>query len=62
MLSKAVTLSNVLNLGVYFDSGMTMARHVSQECSSVHFALNQIGELRQFLTQKACNNAQFNHW
>lgn len=51
------SVEHVRNLGAYFDSGMTMVRHVSQKCSSAYFALKQIGKLRPYLSQKACNSA-----
>ncbi len=40
----------VKNLGVFWDSSMTMSRQITNICQSSYFHLHQIGRLRRYLT------------
>ena len=65
--SKSSALSNVLrigksdtpfcysarNLGVMFDSGLTMKQQVDNICQTAYFEIRRIGSIRQFLTTEA---------
>lgn len=42
---------NVRNLGVLFDSEMSMSSHVSMLCKNVYFQLRKIGNIRTFLNE-----------
>lgn len=49
-----VNLSNSCrNLGIIFDSNMTMTNHISFVCKSVHYQLRNIGFIRKYLSQTA---------
>ena len=41
------------NLGVLFDSNMTMSHHISSICRSVRYQLRNIGFIRKYLTKSA---------
>ena len=43
----------VRNLGSYFDKNSTMAMHVTKTCSAAFFHLQNIRQIRKFLTHKA---------
>ena len=47
----------IRNLGVIFDSRMSMSRHISHICSTVTFYLKNISRIRRFIDQSACHNA-----
>lgn len=40
---------NVRNLGAFFDSNMTMEKHISSVCKSCYGQLRQIGHIRKYL-------------
>ena len=41
----------VRNLGVYFDSNMTMSNHVSSLTRSLNFNLRNIGRIRRYIDE-----------
>ena len=41
------------NLGVMFDSGLTMKQQVDNICQTAYFEIRRIGSIRQFLTTEA---------
>ena len=41
------------NLGVMFDSGLTMKQQVDRICQTAYFEIRRIGPIRQFLTTEA---------
>ena len=45
--------SYVRNLGVWFESHMSMDAHVGKVCSKAFFGLNKIKQIRKFLLQDA---------
>ena len=47
----------IRNLGVIFDSRMSMSYHISHICSTVTFYLKNISRIRRFIDQSACHNA-----
>ena len=47
----------IRNLGVIFDSSMSMSYHISHICSTVTFYLRNISRIRRFIDQSACHNA-----
>ena len=46
----------VRNLGVYFDSNMTMSNHVSSLTRSLNFNLRNIGRIRRYIDEDTCNH------
>ena len=46
----------IKNIGVLFDSEMSMSDRVSQICSTVTFHLRNISRIRRYIDQSACNN------
>ena len=48
--------SSVRNLGVHFDSQMTMSEHVSSLTRSLNFHLRNIGRIRRYLDEDTCNH------
>ena len=51
------TSSSVKNLGVIFDSTMSMSDQVSGLCKSVNFHIRNLWRVRRFITQEACHHA-----
>ena len=47
----------IRNLGVIFDSCMSMSHHISHICSTVTFYLRNISRIRRFIDKSACHNA-----
>ena len=47
----------IRNLGVVFDSCMSMSHHISHICSMATFYLRNIAKIRRFIDQSACHNA-----
>ena len=47
----------IRNLGVIFDSCMSMSYHISHIWSTVTFYLRNISRIRRFIDQSACHNA-----
>ncbi len=45
---------NNRNLGVVFDSGMTMQPHINSVCQSCYYHLHNISRIRKCLTYEAC--------
>ncbi len=51
----AVTRSqSARNIGVVFDDRLTMKDHIASICRTTHFHLRNIGLIRKYLTQHAC--------
>ena len=46
--------SSVHNIGVMFDSSMSMRDHVNSTVKAAHFHLRKIGAVRRYLTRQAC--------
>ena len=46
---------SVRNLGVVFDSSMTMSSHVSNLCSSLKFHIRNISQIRRYLDTQLCH-------
>ena len=46
-------VSPVRNLGVWFDTSMTMTTHIGKACSKAFFGLYKIKQIRKFLSEKA---------
>ena len=42
-----------IDLGVLFDSHMSLEGHITNVCRSLHFHLRNIGSIRKFLTDDA---------
>ncbi|MCG8430559.1 MAG: reverse transcriptase family protein, partial [Candidatus Omnitrophica bacterium] len=51
--SSIVSQTSVRNLGVMFDTTMSMESHVSSVCRSAYAQLRNIGQIRQYLTSSA---------
>lgn len=49
--------SQIRNLGVIFDSTMSMSAHVTSICKSVNFILWNISRIRKFIDLDTCNHA-----
>jgi len=49
--------TSVKNLGVVFDSTMSMTDQVSAVCKSVNFHIRNLWRIRRFITQEACHHA-----
>ena len=49
--------STIKNLGVHFDSAMTMSDHVTSVCKSINFILWNLSKIRRYITKEACSNA-----
>ena len=47
----------VLNLGITFDSKMTMSPHITALCRTLNFSLWNISRIRRFVDQETCINA-----
>ena len=47
---------NVRNLGIIFDSQMTMSPHVTGLCKALSFQLRNISRIRRFLDTDTCNH------
>jgi len=47
----------VKNLGVHFDSRMSMSHHITMTCRSINFHLRNIYRIRKFITTDACHHA-----
>ena len=52
--SEVSPVDSVKDLGVVFDSGMTMEGHISAVCRSAGFYLRNIGKVQRYLTAAAC--------
>merc|ERR1712002_360138 len=46
----------VRNLGVHFDSNVTMSHHVSSLTRSLNFNLHNIGRIRRYIDEDTCNH------
>ena len=46
--------SHVWSLGVIFDSALSIAKHINYITKSCNFYIRNIGQIRQFLSKKAC--------
>ena len=44
----------VRNLGVYFDSDLSMRTHITNICQAAHFSLRNIGKIRNILDEESC--------
>ena len=51
--STVEAVSHVRNLGVTYDSAMTMEQHVNNICRSAYISMRNIGYIRQYLTKDA---------
>ena len=49
--------SSVRNLGVMFDSTMSMSEHINSVCKSVNFHIRNLWRIRRFISQEACHHA-----
>ena len=47
--------ATIRNLGVVFDSAMTMSPHITSLCKSLNFFLWNISRIRRFIDQETCN-------
>jgi len=47
-------VSSVRNLGVVFDTNMTMVPHVNALCRSARYHIKNIGKIRRFLDRDSC--------
>ena len=47
--------ATIRNLGVVFDSAMTMSPHITSLCKSLNFFLWNISPIRRFIDQETCN-------
>ena len=47
---------NVRNLGIIFDSQMTMSPHITGLCKSLSYQLRNISRIRRFLDQDSCHH------
>ena len=47
---------SIRNLGVVFDSAMTMTPYVTNIVQSISFQLRNIGKIRQYIDQNTCHN------
>ena len=52
--TSVVPSSAVRNIGVIFDSSLSMKQQISSICKVAHFHLRNIGCIRKFITQEAC--------
>mgnify|MGYP000861500694 CR=1 FL=1 len=46
--------SSVRNIGVIFDSALSMKQQISSICKVAHFHLRNIGSIRKLITRAAC--------
>ena len=49
------------NLGVMFDSGLTMKQQAERICQTAYFEIRRIGSIRQFLTTEAIKKIKSCH-
>ena len=49
--------TTVRNLGVLFDSKLSMTSHINSICKSVNFHIRNLWRIRRFLTQESCLHA-----
>jgi hypothetical protein len=47
----------VKNLGVVFDSTLSMSKHIGNVCKTVNFHIRNLWRIRRFITQDACHHA-----
>ncbi len=47
-------VDHVRNLGAYFDSSLTMSKHIDVKCRNASMHLYSIRKIRKFLTREAC--------
>ena len=52
----------VRNLGVYFDSNMTMSNHISSLTRSLNFNLRNIGRIRRYIDEDIHVTVQLDHF
>jgi hypothetical protein len=53
-----IVLSNTIkNLGVTFDSAMTMSDHITSLCKTINFLLWNLSRIQRFITKDASSNA-----
>ena len=53
--------TSMKNLGVYFDSNMSMSDQIDNLCKSVRFQLKNVSQVRKYTTKDACNHAVRSH-
>ena len=49
--------STVKNLGVIFDSSMSMSHHITSICKSLNFHLRNLNRIRKYIDQPTCHHA-----
>ena len=54
ILHECTLSSNVKNLGVHFDSTISMSRHTDSIVKSCYFHLRNIGKIRRYLSPESC--------
>ena len=47
----------VRNLGVFFDSSMTMSTHVTRTCKSINYHIRNISKIRKYVDTNTCHAA-----
>ena len=55
--AEIIPSSTIKNLGITFDSAMTMSDHVTSLCKSVNFLLWNLARIRRFISQDASSDA-----
>ena len=55
--AEVMPSTTVRNLGVVFDTSMTMSNHVTSLCTSVNFLLWNLSRIRRFIDEDACADA-----
>ena len=53
--------TSIKNLGVYFDSNMSMSGQIDNICKSVRFQIKNMSQIRKYITRDACNHAVRSH-
>ena len=59
--TKIIPSTSMKNLGVYFDSSMSMSDQIYNICKSVRFQLKNVSQIRKYITRDACNHAVRSH-
>ena len=52
--TKIVPTSAARNIGILFDSTLSMNQQINNMCRVAHFHLRNLGAIRKFITQDAC--------
>jgi len=55
--AKIAPSPTIKNLGITFDSAMTMSDHITSMCKSINFILWNLAKIRRFIDQDASSNA-----